>query len=127
MWFHIDPSNGIPIYVQLIEQIKKAIATGLLNPGEQLPSVRELAVELTVNPNTVSKAYQDLEREGLIETLRGRGTFVSQKANKQGPEERKRALHEAVHKFLIEVHHFQASQEEIEKIFHLEVEKWFKK
>lgn len=127
MWFHIDPSSGIPIYVQLIEQVKKATASGLLNNGEQLPSVRELAVELTVNPNTVSKAYQELEREGIIETLRGRGTFVSQKGIQLGKEEKKKALQEKMQNFLVEAHHLKATPEEIEEIFREELNKWFKK
>lgn len=127
MWFHIDPSSGIPIYVQLIEQVKKATASGLLTTGEQLPSVRELAVELTVNPNTVSKAYQELEREGIIETLRGRGTFVSQKGSQLGKEEKKKALQEKMQNFLVEAHHLKASQEEIQEVFREELAKWLKK
>ncbi|HHW99476.1 MAG TPA: GntR family transcriptional regulator, partial [Firmicutes bacterium] len=75
--FYLDHRSPIPIYVQLQNQVKQAIAGGVLAPGEQLPSVRELAGRLAVNPNTIARAYQELEREGLIETLRGRGTFVT--------------------------------------------------
>ncbi len=77
MWFHIDPSSGTPIYLQIVEQVKQAVAGGVLHPGQRLPATRDLAVELAVNPNTVVKAYQTLEREGLIELPRGRGAFVA--------------------------------------------------
>lgn len=127
MWFHIDHSSGVPIYVQLVDQVKKATASGLLNPGEQLPSVRELAVELTVNPNTIAKSYQELEREGIIETLRGRGTFVTKKATRQGPAERKKALQQSLQKLFIEAHHLQATRLEIEEVFREEIDKWFNK
>jgi len=66
----------VPLYVQIEEQIKTAIASGVLQPGDRLPAVRELALELTINPNTVARAYRELERAGLIDTTPGRGTFV---------------------------------------------------
>lgn len=127
MWFHIDASSGVPIYIQLIEQIKKATASGLLVSGEQMPSVRELALQLTVNPNTIAKAYQELEREGIIETLRGRGTFVAQIMNVLGPEEKRKALSKAVQNLLIEAHHLQATKEELEDVFREELNNWNRK
>lgn len=126
MWFHIDPSSGVPIYIQLIEQVKKATASGLLSKGEQLPSVRDMAVELTVNPNTIAKAYQELEREGIIETLRGRGTFVAQKITRLDDRDKKQVLHGSIQKLLIEAHHLQVPKADIEKIFNEEINKWFK-
>jgi GntR family transcriptional regulator len=75
-----NPSSGVPIYLQLMEQVKHAIETGALRPGEQLPSIRPLAEELVVNPNTVAKAYRELEHEGVIELRQGAGAFVSAKA-----------------------------------------------
>lgn len=72
----VDPRSGVPIYLQLIEQIKRSVALGVLATGEQLPTVKQLAVDLTINPNTVGKAYRDLERDGVIETSPGRGSFV---------------------------------------------------
>src|SRR5207249_2668316 len=75
--FHLDPKSGVPIYRQIQDQIRYGVASGLLNPGEQLPTVRALAVELSVNPNTVIKAYTELEREGLLATEQGSGTFIS--------------------------------------------------
>lgn len=74
---NIDYRSSIPIYEQIIMQIRELIFKGLLNAGDKLPSVRELSSLLTINPNTVSKAYKELERQKVIETLRGKGTFVS--------------------------------------------------
>jgi GntR family transcriptional regulator len=73
-----NPSSGVPIYLQLMEQVKHAIETGALRPGEQLPSIRPLAEELVINPNTVAKAYRELEHEGVIELRQGSGAFVSE-------------------------------------------------
>lgn len=72
----VDTRSGVPIYLQIIEQIKRSVALGVLAPGEQLPTVKQLALDLTVNPNTVARAYQELERDEVIETARGRGSFV---------------------------------------------------
>ncbi len=74
--FTVDPRSGIPIYLQIIEQVKRSVALGLLASGEQLPTVKQLALDLTVNPNTVARAYRDLEHDGVIETASGRGSFV---------------------------------------------------
>jgi len=74
------PSTGVPIYLQLMEQVKHAIETGALRPGEQLPGIRPLAEELVINPNTVAKAYRDLQHEGVIELRHGAGAFVSRNA-----------------------------------------------
>jgi GntR family transcriptional regulator len=75
--FQLDPKSGVPIYRQIQDLIRYGVASGLLGPGEQLPTVRALAVELRVNPNTVIKAYSDLEREGILTTEQGSGTFVA--------------------------------------------------
>ena len=75
--FRLDPRSGVPIYRQIQDQVRFGVASGLLSAGEQLPTVRALAVELSVNPNTVIKAYSELEREGLLTTEQGSGTFVS--------------------------------------------------
>ncbi len=74
--FTIDPRSGVPLYHQLIEQVKRAVALGTLGPGEQLPTVKALALDLTINPNTVARAYRELERDEVIETSPGRGSFV---------------------------------------------------
>lgn len=79
MPFELDHHSGIPIYVQLRNAIKMEIATGRYSPGSKLPTVRESAVELKVNPNTVSRVYSELEHEGILSTRQGRGTFVTAK------------------------------------------------
>src|SRR5947209_14164874 len=75
--FQLNPKSGVPVYRQIQDQIRYGIASGLLGPGEQLPTVRALAVELSVNPNTVIKSYSELEREGVLTTEQGSGTFVA--------------------------------------------------
>jgi GntR family transcriptional regulator len=78
MLFHINPSSGVPIYLQLETQVKNAIAAGALKPDQTLPSVRKLAAELGINPNTAARAYQNLERDGVIATVPGGGTYVAE-------------------------------------------------
>jgi GntR family transcriptional regulator len=75
--FTVDPRSGVPIYVQLSEQVKRAIALGILVPGEQLPTVKQLSTQLVVNPNTISRAYRELERERIVETWPGKGSFIA--------------------------------------------------
>jgi len=77
MLFRPNPSLGVPIYLQLMEQIKHAVETGALAPGDQLPGIRPLAEELVINPNTVAKAYRELEHEGVVELRHGAGAFVA--------------------------------------------------
>src|SRR5687767_967656 len=80
MLFRPNPSSGVPIYLQLMEQVKHGIETGALRPGDQLPGMRPLAEELVINPNTVAKAYRELEHEGVIELRHGAGAFVAHTA-----------------------------------------------
>jgi len=80
MLFRPNPSLGVPIYLQLMEQVKHAVETGVLRPGDQLPGMRPLAEQLVINPNTVAKAYRELEHEGVIELRHGAGAFVSANA-----------------------------------------------
>ena len=82
--FAIDHKSGVPIYVQIMNHVKHLIATGVLTPGQQLPTIRQLAVDITVNLNTVAHAYAELEREGLLTIQRGRGTFIA--APENGPD-----------------------------------------
>jgi GntR family transcriptional regulator len=86
--FTVDPRSGVPLYLQLIDQIKRAVALGTLASGEQLPTVKALALDLTINPNTVARAYRELERDRVIETSPGRGSFVRSDG---APAEAKRA------------------------------------
>lgn len=77
MWFRVDPGMGVPIYLQIFRQVEDGLMRGILEPGDRLPSVRQVAVEQAINPNTVAKAYRLLEERGLVETRRGTGTFVA--------------------------------------------------
>src|SRR5437868_13066155 len=86
-----NPSSGVPIYLQLMEQVKHAIETGALRPGEQLPGIRPLAEDLVVNPNTVAKAYRELEHEGVIELRQGAGAFVAEHTATKKDADRLRA------------------------------------
>ncbi|MDA8336549.1 MAG: GntR family transcriptional regulator [Peptococcaceae bacterium] len=113
MWFKVDTGRGVPIYLQLIEQVRRAAAAGVLAPGEQLPSVRDLAVQLSVNPNTIAKAYQEMEREGVVKTLRGRGTFMTAPTALLAEQERQRQLEQALERLLVEAYHLGFSREKV--------------
>jgi GntR family transcriptional regulator len=90
--FQIDTKSGVPFYRQIIEQVKYAVSRGHLNPGDQLPTVRQLAVDLSVNPNTVVRAYRELEIERVLVTQQGAGTFVSNTRPEIDQLERQRML-----------------------------------
>src|SRR5436305_10226536 len=81
IWLNVNPRSGVPLYVQIVQQIKHAIEVGALQPGEQLPTVRQLAAELTIAPNTIVKAYNELQSMDLIESRAGVGTVVSASLN----------------------------------------------
>ena len=98
--FHVRPDAGEPIYTQLTRQIRHAVATGVLGRGEQLPSVRQLAGDLVINPNTVVRAYRELEILGVIETHQGTGTFVSSQKVERDDVERQRQLDQIVSEFV---------------------------
>lgn len=78
--FHLDSRSGVPTYLQLVQQVRHAVQLGILRPGDQLPTVKEVVATLTINPNTVLKAYGALESEGIAEGRRGQGTFVTSSA-----------------------------------------------
>ena len=80
MFFRSNPSSGVPVYLQLVEQVKHAIDVGALRHGDQLPAIRRVAEDLVINPNTVAKAYRELEHDGVIELRQGAGAFVSEDA-----------------------------------------------
>ena len=92
MGFQIDTKSGVPFYRQIVEQVKFGIARGGLQPGDQLPTVRQLAVDLSINPNTVLRAYRELEIEGVIDTHQGSGTFVGNRKSRIDELERQRML-----------------------------------
>src|SRR5271168_5326634 len=80
MLFRLNPSSGVPLYLQLIEQVKHAIETGALKAGDQLPTIRKVAEDLVMNPNTVVRAYRELEHEGVLELKHGSGAFIKESA-----------------------------------------------
>lgn len=92
MQFQLDVKSGVPFYRQVIDQVRSAIASSQIEAGDRLPTVRQLAVDLSINPNTVSRAYTELELTGLVETQMGSGTFVGNREVKQDEVERQRML-----------------------------------
>jgi len=100
MQLHINPGDELPIYRQIMRQITDAIAGGLLPAGAQLPSHRDLAEQLVIAPLTVKKAYDELERQGLIMTQRGKGTFVSERLPDVDPEQRRERLRDSAQRLL---------------------------
>jgi len=100
MDLYVTPGDELPLYRQIIRQISDAIAGTRLKPGDKLPSHRDLAAQLVIAPLTVKKAYDELEAEGLIETQRGRGTFVSRRLPRNHPAEARERLREAARRLL---------------------------
>ena len=105
MEFQCDPTSRVPIYRQLMDQIRQAVARGRLRPGSRLPSVRVLSRELVVNPNTVARAYTELEREGVLNTRQGLGVFVAEPQADLSAAARRERLAEALDRFLTEAVH----------------------
>ena len=123
----VDPRSGVPIYLQVIEQIKRSVAVGVLSSGEQLPTVKQLALDLTINPNTVAKAYRELERDGVIETSPGRGSFV--KAN--GVSETTKAAatdvaRDAIEAAVREAKSIGLGADEIRNLANAAIDRWFR-
>jgi GntR family transcriptional regulator len=98
--FSLDPKSGVPFYKQIILQIEMAIADGRLKTGDQLPTVRGLAVDLSLNPNTVARAYSELEIRGIVTTQQGSGTYISDKHIEMSDMEREKILAEMVRTFI---------------------------
>ena len=98
--FRLDPATGVPFYRQVIDQVLLAVGDGRLKPGAQLPTVRQLAVELSVNLNTIAKAYREMEIRGIVETQQGTGTFVAHRKPEKRTAERRRALEQLVEQLL---------------------------
>ena len=113
MLLRIDSTNGVPLYLQIAKEVKHSIAIGSLKPGEQIPSVREIALQITVNPNTVAKAYRELETRGIVETRRGTGTFVSEITVDVTEKERQKIISELMDKAIDEARHLQMNEDEM--------------
>ena len=98
--FRLDVQSGVPVYRQIIDQVTGGMASGVLKAGDQLPTVRQLAVDLAINPNTVVRAYGELEIRGVLETQQGTGTFISRQKIKRDEVERQRRLNHLVSEFM---------------------------
>ena len=113
MDFSIDPKSGVPFYRQIIERVKYGIARGHLAPGDQLPTVRRLATDLAVNPNTVIRAYREMEIEGVLDTQQGSGTYVSNHTLEIDDLERQRMLDQILTELLARAHDFGFTLDEV--------------
>jgi GntR family transcriptional regulator len=102
MYIRIDSSSGVPIWQQVVAQVTRQAVSGAIVAGDQLPTVRDLASELRINPNTVAKAYQELERSGLVATKRGLGTFILEHSGKDASPDAIKALHERIDAAIVE-------------------------
>src|SRR2546425_6899648 len=111
MLFQIDFKAGKPVYRQLVDQIRYAAAAGALRPGEALPSIRPLAEELRVNRNTVAKAYVELERHGVIETIPGKGCFLSENNSPFSKQVRQKLLVKEIDEAVVTAHHLQVDRD----------------
>lgn len=117
MLFRPNPASGVPIYLQLMEQVKHSIETGALRPGEQLPGIRPLAEQLVINPNTVAKAYRELEHEGVIELRHGAGAFVSANGPAKKLTDRMRTAQTVVATAVDKLRDRGVTDEEIRRLF----------
>jgi GntR family transcriptional regulator len=125
MQIEIDLTSKVPIYVQIIDQIKHMIATGVLHPDDQLPTVRQLATDLRVNFNTIARAYRMLDEEGLISTQHGRGTYILPlPSKKNGAQLRQQDLDWLTRHYLNEAAQLGYSPEEVNQILSEYIDKW---
>jgi GntR family transcriptional regulator len=113
MDLRIDAANAVPIYAQVVEQIKALVATRALRAGDAVPSVRELASTLRINRNTAAKAYQILEAEGVLETRAGQGTFVGHEGPRWSRQERMSRLERSLDRSLVEAYHLEIPFDEV--------------
>jgi GntR family transcriptional regulator len=122
--FNIYPGSPEPIYRQIIQQIRRSVAAGRLNLGEKLPSVRDLARALVVNPNTVAKAYSELERAGILMTKKGTGTFVASRESPLKPSEKRRIVVEKIDALLTEAVHLGLNADELQRLLESRLEEF---
>src|SRR6267378_364427 len=116
MQLHISTDDGVPIYLQIANQIKYLVASGRLAPGEELPPIRVLAHQLLVNPNTVARAYLELERDGVVVKRHGSGTYVSEQGSPLARKERLKILSQRIDALLTEAGHLEISKDELLKL-----------
>jgi GntR family transcriptional regulator len=114
--FQINPNSGVPVYRQMVDQVKYYIASETLKPGDQLPSIRELAQKLAINPTTVVRVYSDLEHEGVIETRHGKGAFVTDSGHHMNAAERERILRTLARHLAVEAVQMRAPAAQVLKV-----------
>lgn len=119
--FQIDPHSGIPVYRQLMDQIKYYVAGSTLRSGDQLPSIRELAQSLAVNPTTIVKAYTELEHEEVIQMRHGKGAFVGEGAVRRSERQREKALRRLARQLAVEAVQMGATLEEVTQVLNEEM------
>src|SRR5580658_5281076 len=112
MVIQLNFKSGKPVYLQVVDQVKSAAASGVLRPGEPLPSIRPLAEQLRINRNTVSKAYAELENQGVIETVAGKGCFVTENNSPFKKQVREKMLAEDVDAAIVQAHHLQVDDDD---------------
>jgi GntR family transcriptional regulator len=110
---HITTNDGVPIYLQIVNQVKYLVASGRLTPGDEMPPIRVLAEQLVVNPNTVARAYRELEVSGVVEKRRTAGTYVSDTGSPLARGEQIRILSDRIDSLLSEAHHLGFSNEQV--------------
>ncbi|MBU6386938.1 MAG: GntR family transcriptional regulator [Pirellula sp.] len=116
MQIHIQAQGGVPIYLQVMQQIKYLVASGRLEPGDELPSIRSLAEQLIVNPNTIARAYRELETQGVVEKRRTAGTFVADSGSPLARKERLKLLKERIDQLLTEAYQMGFELDEVMKL-----------
>ena len=120
----VNTRSGVPIYRQLVQQIENGIIGEIIKPGEQLPTVREVALELTVNPNTVARAYRELEHSGLLQSYQGRGTFVSTSVSAARREDKELNLRQKLKELMQEARQLNVDRSRVEVLFNEVLEGW---
>jgi GntR family transcriptional regulator len=113
---HISPNDGVPIYLQIVKQVRYLVASGRLSPGDEIPPIRVLAQQLVVNPNTVARAYLELERAGVVTKRHGSGTYVSEAGSPLARRERLKILTQRADALLAEARHLDVELDEVIKL-----------
>ena len=122
MFFQINPSNGVPVYEQVSRQIMFAVASGSIIPGEMIPSVREMARELAINPNTVARAFRDLQEQNILQSVRGTGVAVAKGAKAKCINARTRVIRQRLRDVFAEARQSQLDESELKSIIQAELE-----
>jgi len=127
MLIQINFKSGVPVYLQVAEQIKYLAASGMLKEGDPLPSIRELAKQIRVNRNTVAKAYTELERQSVIETVQGKGAFLSANSSPYDKSVKKEILSQAVDAAIVQAHHFGITDPQLLELFQKRLQEFEKR